>query len=256
MRLIASDLDGTFTLGDPQVRREAVADWQRAGNRFGIVSGRDLARLPSETEKMGVDCDFFVALDGAMITDGKGKVLQTHPCPGQWLEQLLPFLFERGCLFCNIALEDVKTVFSPKVEPHLPCISLEEGMKLPYFYQISAIFPDDKAAAYGTQEVLAAFSDQVNAMQNLYFVDVVIRGMDKAQGIRNLVSLLGIPEENVITAGDNYNDIAMIEAFDSYAMESGVDALKARAKHTAKDVPDLIRREMNREENCNETDRQ
>ena len=42
MKILASDFDGTFNTGGDSVCRniEAVLRWQKAGNQFGIVTGR------------------------------------------------------------------------------------------------------------------------------------------------------------------------------------------------------------------------
>jgi hydroxymethylpyrimidine pyrophosphatase-like HAD family hydrolase len=44
--------------------------------------------------------------------------------------------------------------------------------------------------------------------------------------------------------GDNLNDMAMIEAFTSYAMAHGNEELKAKATHTIDNVTDMILREL------------
>lgn len=51
MRLIASDYDGTFSNGFLALRRRAVEDWQAAGNKFGIVSGRCMQELLALLER-------------------------------------------------------------------------------------------------------------------------------------------------------------------------------------------------------------
>ena len=75
-------------------------------------------------------------------------------------------------------------------------------------------------------------------------MDIVPGNLDKAEGIRQLISLWGVAPEDVITVGDNYNDLAMIEAFPSYAIESGVEALKKASGRVVPNVAELIYREL------------
>ena len=75
-------------------------------------------------------------------------------------------------------------------------------------------------------------------------MDIAPYGVDKATGIRELCAHYGVAEKDVIAVGDNLNDMAMIEAFYSYAMEHGNETLKEKATHTTDNVTNLILREL------------
>ncbi|MBR0359818.1 MAG: HAD hydrolase family protein, partial [Clostridia bacterium] len=51
----------------------------------------------------------------------------------------------------------------------------------------------------------------------------------------------GIQLQNVWVAGDNYNDIAMLEMFHSCAMTNGVAEAKNKAEYVCDTVGDVIR---------------
>ena len=70
------------------------------------------------------------------------------------------------------------------------------------------------------------YGDRVNPLQNWWCVDIAPYGVDKATGIRELCAHYGVAETDVIAVGDNLNDMAMIEAFRSYAMAHGNEQLK------------------------------
>lgn len=88
------------------------------------------------------------------------------------------------------------------------------------------------------------YGDRVNPLQNWWCVDIAPYGVDKATGIRQLCAHYGVAEKDVIAVGDNLNDMAMIEAFYSYAMEHGNEGLKAKATHVTDSVTQLIIREL------------
>lgn len=88
------------------------------------------------------------------------------------------------------------------------------------------------------------YGDKVNPLQNWWCVDIAPFGVDKATGIRQLCAHYGVAEGEVIAVGDNLNDMAMIEAFYSYAMAHGNEGLKAKAAHTTASVTDMILREL------------
>lgn len=247
MKLIASDYDGTFNHGGiDSDRRQAVADWQAAGNRFGIVSGRSIGFLPPTLEKDGVRCDFFIANNGAVIADGSGKILDERRCAGSLAAPLLSALFALGCPWANVI-----TAFPCMVHPTLSepkagqyTVDIAEAGKIPYFNQINTILPTFDEAARVTEAIRLQFGEWLNPLQNGICIDIVPAGVDKADGIRRLLRLWEMEEKDVIAVGDNINDAAMIAAFSAYAVENAVDSIKALAGRTTPNVTELIRTEL------------
>lgn len=245
MKLIASDYDGTFTNrgGVDDERRRAVADWQAAGNKFGIVSGRSIDFLPPSLEEDGVRCDYFIANNGAVITDGDGNLLIETRCDGKVAYELIPVLLELGCPYADVITDHPCTVY-PDETP------LKEGRfhlataKIDYFHQISTVLPSFDEAARVTKAIAERFGEWVNPLQNGRCIDIVPAGMDKAAGIRALLKLWAIDEADVIAVGDNVNDAAMIEAFPSYAVENAVESIKEAAGRVVPTVTELIRLEL------------
>ena len=58
------------------------------------------------------------------------------------------------------------------------------------------------------------------------------------------MEFFGCTYEDVITVGDNINDIDMIREFRSYAMENGVDEVKKLADSIVSDVTELLEKEF------------
>ena len=63
-------------------------------------------------------------------------------------------------------------------------------------------------------------------------------------GIYRVMEYFGGTYEDVITVGDNINDVDMIREFRSYAMKSGVEKLQALADGIVNDVTELLVREL------------
>jgi hydroxymethylpyrimidine pyrophosphatase-like HAD family hydrolase len=68
--------------------------------------------------------------------------------------------------------------------------------------------------------------------------------MNKARGLYILAEHLGAEYDDIIAVGDNVNDRDMIAEFRSYAMENGVDSIKALADYVISDVTELIEKEL------------
>ncbi len=245
MRLIASDYDGTFYLDEiTEEQRIAIRDWQAAGNLLGIVSGRSIDLLPPFLAEDGVDCDFFIANNGAVIADGKGNILQDTRCDGDLTAPLLKALFRLGCPYGSVITEFPCNVYAETPNPKPGRYTLDNMPEVAFFYQVSTVLPNFAEAARVTAAIREEFGDRLNPLQNGRCIDIVPAGIDKAAGIRAYIALRGLSEEDVIAVGDNVNDAAMIEAFYSYAVENAVDSIKAMATKITPNITSLIRAEL------------
>ena len=92
--------------------------------------------------------------------------------------------------------------------------------------------------------LLTAFGEKVTAFQNGTSIDIVPFGVNKAKGINELLALYGAAHDDVATVGDNKNDIAMLEAFRSYAVANAVDCVKQIAGAVVLDIAELVEREL------------
>ena len=116
--------------------------------------------------------------------------------------------------------------------------------EIPYFNQISTILPDDSEAARVTDAVREKFGEHLNPLQNGRCIDIVSADMNKAQGLYNLLEIVGAEYDDMITVGDNINDTHMIAEFRSYAMENAVQSIKNIADYITPGVTELIEKEL------------
>ena len=71
-------------------------------------------------------------------------------------------------------------------------------------------------------------------------MDIVPKGVNKAQGLYRLMEHYGCNYDDVIAVGDQINDMDMIREFHSYAMENGVEQIKAAANGIVSSVTELL----------------
>ncbi len=251
MKILASDYDGTLNRqGIPDYVRDALARWRELGNRFGIVSGRGIYNISATIRRDGVICDFFVANNGAVIADGEGRVLISHTGDAEKAAPIASFIIERGGAFA--CLNDL-------VGDHFICSDEEKRGRYASdarftglsdfsggiaFTQISTVCSGERAAEELTGALNAAFGDAVSAFQNGICIDIVPAGVDKAKGIEELLALYGASHGDVCTVGDNNNDIAMLAAFRSYAVENAIPKVKEIAGAVVTDLAALVEKEL------------
>ena len=68
-----------------------------------------------------------------------------------------------------------------------------------------------------------------------YYLEILDKRVNKGQGVKMLAEKLGIPRENIMTLGDQENDIAMLEyAGTGVAMGNAIDSVKAVSQFVTK----------------------
>lgn len=245
MKIIASDYDGTLNHGGiDDEKRDAIKKWRRAGNLFGLVSGRGIESLLEIPKRNVFEYDFLVASNGAVIADVNGKILFESRCDGSLAKPLLEYIMSIGCGWADVHTDfDCAVALSDEKRPDDE-FTLETLPDIPYFNQISTILPDCKEAERVTAAVREKFGEQLNPLQNGRCIDIVSADMNKAVGLYKLLEIIGAEYEDVITVGDNVNDTDMIAEFRSYAMENAVQSIKDIADYETPSVTKLIETEL------------
>ena len=234
MKIIASDFDGTINYnGVSQADREAIKRFREAGNKFGIVTGRDLeaARWILHGDKMEVD--FYVTCTGALITDGDGKIIyEDTGSVGEYIKDVIKEAKNNGAWALNIVNRTLKyQVDCTGVIPY------EHG-KMKEFNHCNTWLPNDEAAKKLCEYINEKHGDKISACQNGRNVDMPPYGNSKTTGIYKYASQFENPK--IYTVGDNYNDIPMLAEFESFAVSNARDEVKKVAKHTCDRVCDMI----------------
>ena len=243
MNIIASDFDGTlYRRGVSEEDKEAIARWRAAGNLFGIVTGR-IYRDALFILEQGVELDFLVNGNGSAILAADGSIMERKEAKGTLLPELARTSEEMGAymLITGAETAQIRADFGEE-----GCQErLDEIFALRQFQQTTVGFPTGEQAQAYEDFIRANYSDCLNPMRNNNNVDIPPVGVDKTDGIRRYINMKGLSPEHIITAGDNLNDIAMLTAFEGYAMADGREEAKAAAPcGVIESIAELIERYM------------
>jgi hydroxymethylpyrimidine pyrophosphatase-like HAD family hydrolase len=74
-------------------------------------------------------------------------------------------------------------------------------------------------------------------------------GVNKATAVDFAAKMFKIEKDNIYTAGDNYNDIMMLQEYHGYAMVNGTRAVWQYAEGTASNICEVIDRIMSLDNN-------
>lgn len=255
-KLLAVDYDNTL-FQNGEIAKDTLNEIRKFrddGNLFGIVSGRDyVTGYKTFRAENLFEFDFLLLKTGAMAVDVDGNVIYDDTFDGgmPWGEgtlasEVIRLSFEMGAPFVTTSAgKDRRYYYSQypngmereirQPRPHSEIAVIGDiGM-------MSTICKDEESATLITEKLKREFGTVLNPLQNGIAIDISKAGVDKGTGIQKFAEYTGISFENIWVAGDNYNDIAMLEMFHSCAMTNGVAEAKNKAEYVCDTVGDVIR---------------
>ena len=234
MHILATDYDGTLNRGGvSQADHEAIARFRKAGNLFGIVTGR-ASDMYDLLINQHVEFDFVIVMNGAMTLDKDGNTVFEEtgdPSCIRGITELagsgdyaafLSCVHHRTRRTFHAAYPDGNDKYDP----------MSAAGEFTRFTQMNTAVRTDALAAQITAEINANFGEYVNALQNGTCIDIPPRGIDKGVGVARYADQMGVPHENVWCAGDNMNDMAMITRFHGCAVSNARPEVKEAAEAT------------------------
>lgn len=226
IRLIALDVDDTILTRElviPQAVREAIREAQEAGVIVTLATGRMFASVRPYAESLRISAP-LITYNGALVQDLHGTCFAERLIPKAGIVELAQMAASKGVTL-NLYIDDRLYIaeMNEAVEFYLSIaqIGAHEVGDLTTF---ANGLPDGKGAL---KALLIAQPDQVQAMlpslQERYrgrfevvasqarFIEFTAEGVSKGDALATLCGSLGIASEQVMAAGDNFNDITMLQ---------------------------------------------
>lgn len=245
MKILGCDYDGTLNHGGfGEEKVAALRAWRACGNKLGVVSGRGLRMLPIIEKECGLSLDFFVACNGAVIYNAEVEGLHEMAFTAVDPTALVEDLFTFGCTEAHVNSDRYYLIRKNAADCGNGEYALQD-VKLPVWtYQVSVELSTEGDAARIVEQLERKYGHILSSLQNGRCVDIVAKGVGKAAGMKRVQEQFNARWEDVLVVGDNLNDVDMLQAFTSYAMENGVEDVKKIATYTTKSVTELILREL------------
>lgn len=254
IRLIVSDLDGTLLPNDavkiPEEFIETIKELKEKGILFAAASGRqyyNLQQLFSEVK----DDIAYICENGA-LTIYRGKILKRVEIPQDTANRIIRRLEKEPGTEVLVSGTYISYIHPKEacfeeyirnmrnqyqVVPDLTAIG-EPAIKL-------ALFEKEGTENRNRQEYWQAqFPPGVKVVTSgSLWLDFLFPDANKGVGIRALAGHLGIRKEEILSFGDNYNDLEMFEASGlSVAVENARPGIRELCDDTAHSVNDYVRK--------------
>ena len=240
IQLFAFDVDGTLLNSNrelPLSTLDSLRKLKEIGYKIVIASGRS----PKTVRPDGLDndlVDYYVCNNGAFIMDNKGNRIHKDEIDNQSLEKLINICIKNDNPI-QICFEDAVHVYNR--------FDYVEEMIMNWVGKKGLVVDSSLTRNHHlTTQAYAGIVDLVddinffrNSVPELGFdmikdnkYDFFNKGTSKASGIKQICDLLNLDLENVMSFGDNFNDLEMIKQCKiGVAMGNGINEIKEYANY-------------------------
>ena len=247
LKIAVSDFDGTLAQEENLVTKDdiaAIKDWQAAGHKFGLATGRGITMVTPILEKFGFKIDFLLATNGAVIFDENWHVLKSYSFPNKLTRKLLSEpVYQR--LDHPMVVFTEKTAYSvvdyPEIPPELVTpAALGELMERGDIVQVSLRWSSVEENTQNTAAICEKFPALIGNV-NRVFMDLTLKEVNKANGIAQLLRLKGWDDAQVYTIGDDKNDLAMIKKYNGSTVKSAKPFMHEATSQIYATVGEMLR---------------
>ncbi len=227
------DIDGTL-IGDslqiPERNRQAIAAARKMGHMVFINTGRSMGNIPEELCEQ-LEVDGFVSGSGSLITLD-GKIIYNNCFSSELVERVYEYFYIRSEYWAIFEGErDIYILLgdSERRDDHRNVLEKKDDyLKMSGdIIQVVAVGDDTP------EEFIGLFKDEIDIFQFDSYVDLVVKGCNKATGIEKVLESTGIKKENTIAIGDSINDFDMVGF-------AGIGVAMANSQQCLLDIADYV----------------
>ncbi|MFY8331307.1 Cof-type HAD-IIB family hydrolase [Vagococcus carniphilus] len=268
IKMIASDMDGTLLtshLSISELNKDAVLKAQEQGIEFMVATGRAYTEAKPPLEDAGIRCGMITG-NGAQAFDVDGNEIFTISIDKKIAKKVMAILRENGLYFELMTSKGVYSDSQPQrlenfatlLAENIPHITFKMAIAMAsthlnmlhinYTESYDELIESDdievlKVITFsdGGQEVLQPIAREIEKLDDVHVTssfpnNIEINHIEAQKGVavKRLAEAKGIDLKEVMTIGDNFNDVSMLEvAGVSFAMGNAEDGVKKVAKYEA-----------------------
>ena len=238
MKIAACDFDGTLFRDGvvSEADLEAIADWRRSGNAFGIVTGRGRNTLLRDVKRFSIPYDFLICNNGAMICDEQAQDVYCAVLPEPVRAEIMDHPGMRASAQCAffagtaIFTHAGKTDYWILKEHVLPRLSPVEALHMPGLHQISLAYAEPGESAAWSEAFTEGCGENAGVHFSNICIDITAPDVSKAAGMTHLLELRRWGEaKEVLVIGDDMNDLPMIRHFNGHAVANAAPEVRDAA---------------------------
>lgn len=266
--MIASDMDGTLLtshLSISELNKDAVLKAQEQGIEFMVATGRAYTEAKPPLEDAGIRCGMITG-NGAQAFDADGNEIFTISIDKRIAKKVMEILRENGLYFELMTSKGVYSDSQPQrlenfatlLAENIPHITFKMAIAMAsthlnmlhinYTESYDELIESDdievlKVITFsdGGQEILQPIAREIEKLDDVHVTssfpnNIEINHVEAQKGVavKRLAEAKSIDLKEVMTIGDNFNDVSMLEvAGVSFAMGNAEAGVKKVAKYEA-----------------------
>ncbi|CAM4382098.1 Cof-type HAD-IIB family hydrolase [Paenibacillus typhae] len=223
-KLLALDMDGTVLNRQHAISAENRRWISRAiesGISVMFATGREVQSVEPYVKELGLTSP-MVSVNGSEIWQAPGVLMKRHILLPGWVAEMRELAMRKGCWFWAYTVDEVYT------RENWPAgqADLEQRQWLKFGFRC-----EDPAVLAGIRQSLKDTGRYELTNSSPVNIEVNPLGINKASGIIEICSLLGIGLQEVAACGDSLNDLQMIRSVGlGIAMGNAQEIVKQAAK--------------------------
>lgn len=246
--VLVLDIDGTLTNSDKVITPktlEAILETQKRGHTVVLASGRPTPGIVSLAKQLKLDeyGGYILSYNGAKIINYKtGAVIYNKVIPTEYIPEIYQIAKEHNLGLITYSKDHIlsATGMNPYIELesniiHIPVVEIDNWAEFVDFPVNKCLMSADGDYLKTIEPIVKEhFKDRLNVYRSEpFFLEIMPQSIDKAHSLGKLLNHLGLSKEQLISCGDGFNDISMIE----YA---GLGVAMANAQSKVKESADYI----------------
>lgn len=248
VKLIALDIDQTLLSSKGKILPSTKIALKRClaqGIKVVLCTGRPLAGVKPWLTELGIagDDQYVVTYNGAIVQSAAGQVVTKRLIDHAGYRTLTAFAQKHQLPFNVLdaysriytADHDVDYVTVVQAMENKAGIFIRQPAELPADFAIAkGLFVGDEGRLDRNEALVrATFAADYSVIRaGRVFLEVMAKGVDKGQGLRDLGEKIGIDPAEMMAFGDEGNDLAMFDAVGlAVCMGNGTAEAKAHADY-------------------------
>lgn len=242
VKMVVCDLDGTLLNASSRVSsrtQEAIRALRKQGVLFGICSGRSAVALKKMIQVWGIeeDVDFVLGFNGGMFWDPRtGEMEKIHTLDPKDIESV--FQACRGFRF-GFGEYQGKAMLATKPDFLAAQMARRNRLDLIRVDQKDLLRPALKVMAYGMPWTISRWLKQFDSKtlktarvfrSGPFLLEFVHPQLSKLEGVARTAKKYGIALDEVLSFGNDNNDLEMLAGTQGVAMANALPAVKKAAR--------------------------
>ncbi len=247
-KLLVLDIDGTLVNSKKEITPatlEHLIKIQQQGHIVALASGRPYPGMKAYANQLKLPefGGYVLSFNGGKVINCKtGETVFQKAIPNSYLKTIYDYAVKNGLSMVTYRGDEVLT--GTDIDEF---VEYEARLNSMVIHRVDNFLEEvdfdmtkclltaapEKAEVF-EKELAELLAPGLNVFRSEpYFIEITVKGVDKAESVDKLVGIIGMKQEDTICCGDGFNDLTMVQY-------GGVGVAMDNAQQIVKDNADYI----------------